>query len=52
MIVQQNFFKIIICVFGICFIISCLRPNVLSQIGKSKIYGTIDVPEIEGVHDP
>lgn len=47
MIVQKNFLKIIICVFGIYFIISCLRPNVLSQIGKSKIYGAVDVPEIE-----
>ena len=48
MIVQKNFFKIIICLFGICFIISCLRPNVLSQIGESKIYGAVDVPELKG----
>ena len=48
MIVQKNFLKIVICIVCIHFIILCLRPNVMSQIGKSKIYGAVDVPELKG----
>lgn len=45
---NNKFLRMVICILCIHFTISCLRPNVLSQIGKSKIYGTIDVPELDG----
>lgn len=40
---SKKFFKIVICILGIYFIISCLRPIVLRQISKSKIYGAMTV---------
>ena len=45
---HYKFLRIIICILGICFIIQCFSSNALSQIGKSKIYGAMDVPELEG----
>lgn len=37
MIIQKNLLKLVICILGIYFIILCLSPNVLSQIGKNKM---------------
>ena len=45
---NNKFLRIVICILCIHFIISCLSPNVMSQIGKSKIYGAIYVPELKG----
>lgn len=48
---MKNFaLKVVIFVLCVCSIIcvtvSFLKPNILSQIGESKISGAIDVPEI------
>ena len=57
---MKNFaLKVVIFVLCVCSIIcvtvSFLKPNILSQIGESKISGAIDVPEINyyksGWHD-
>lgn len=45
---NNKFLRIVICILCIYFIISCLRPNVLRQISKSKIYGAMTVPELDG----
>lgn len=43
--------KVVICVLGIYFVISIIKPNVMDEIGERKIYGLIRVPGIEKVHD-
>ncbi len=48
---QNKNSKIIAGALCIYFIISCFTPNVMSQIGKRKIYGINDVREIEGCHE-
>ena len=47
---QNKFFKIVIVVLCICFIILCLRPNVMSQISKWQVAGLNRVPEIDGFY--
>ena len=49
---QKNFFKLVIGVLCVCFIISCFTPNVMRQIGKWKVYGTNTVLEIEKCSRP
>ena len=49
---MKNFaLKVVIFVLCVCSIIcvtvSFLKPNILSQIGESKIYGALDVPELD-----
>ena len=39
----------ILCI--ICSIILLLKPNVMDEIGKQKVYGTNDVPEINKCYD-
>ena len=48
---QNKFLKIVIGILCIGLIILCLKPNVMSQIGKQKVYGTNTVSEIEKCHD-
>ena len=45
---NYKFLRIGICFLFVCFIIRYFNSNVLSEIGKSKIYGAVDVPELEG----
>ena len=47
-IVNYKFLRIGICFLFVCFIIRYFNSNVLSEIGESKIYGAMDVPELEG----
>ena len=47
---QNKFLKIAIGVLCIYFIILCLRPNVMSQIGKLQAGGLNRVPEIDGFY--
>ena len=51
---NNKFSKIIIAISSTLFVLSgilfgksCFTPNILSQIGESKIYGAIDVPELD-----
>lgn len=51
---NNKFSKIIIAISSTLFVVSgilfgksCFTPNILSQIGESKIYGAIDVPELD-----
>ena len=45
---NYKFLRIVICFLFVCFIIRYFNSNILSEIGKSKIYGAMDVPELEG----
>ena len=47
---QNKFFKIVIVVLCICFIILCLKPNVMRQIGKWQVAELNRVPEIDGFY--
>lgn len=38
--------KVVICVLGIYFVISIIKPNVMDEIGKRKIYGLSRVSEV------
>lgn len=49
--VRKFVLKVVICVLGIYFVISIIKPNVMDEIGERKIYGLIRVPGIEKVHD-
>ena len=52
---NNKFLKIMISILCILFIVSscirlgksCFTPNILGQIGESKIYGAVDVPELD-----